>query len=220
MVLERETRHTGLRAMLNNSWSAKYLLPPPPHPIQLLVVLWGVQWGTALGWINKWLLESQDRQSSNPGKRWCEFCSNLSLYHWIASFPDKKTPELYQILAIFIPFFWMLTLWCPEVMPQLRVKYSLLQPASAQLSSFSLAQNMPCVYFPHHHAILSACPKSKQSKTKQSKNCFPLKIFRAAKTHDRLGMAGSDVCGWIGSIFPMGYNKGFILNLDTVQHSL
>lgn len=32
-------------------------------------------------------------------------------------------------------------------------------------------------------------------------------------------MAEWYVWSWIGSIFPMGYNKGFILNPDTVQHS-
>lgn len=46
------------------------------------------------------------------------------------------------------------------------------QFASAQLSSFSLAQNMPCICFPHYpHAPNQS--KAKQNKTKQKD--FPFK---------------------------------------------
>lgn len=111
--------------------------------------------------------------------------------------------EFWQLL--YLVFGWqlvLLTCWCPEVMPQQRVNHSLH-------SSLPL---LNCPHFHWHktcHVFASRTTpmlqiKAKQSKTKQSKKIFPLKNFRAAKTLDRLGMAGSDVCGWIGSIFPHG----------------
>lgn len=63
-------------------------------------------------------------------------------------------------------------------------------------------------------------PPLPKNKGKKKNLIFPSKSFRTIKTLGRFGMAESDMFGaGMDPFFPMGYNKGFILNLDTVQHS-
>lgn len=76
------------------------------------------------------------------------------------------------------------------------------------------------------HAISSATPHHTPAATTQQQNnqntliFFPLKSFTTIKTLGRFGMAESDMFGaGLDPFSPLGCNKGFILNLDTVQHS-
>lgn len=101
-------------------------------------------------------------------------------------------------------------------------------PFSAELSSFSLAQNMPgiCFLAPTCHFKCHLTPHSchhHPTTTKQPKHTDflpPLKSFRTTETLGRFGMAESDMSGaGLDPFFPLGCNKGFILNPDTMQHS-
>lgn len=100
-------------------------------------------------------------------------------------------------------------------------------PFSAELSSFSLAQNMPgiCFLLPTrrfkcHPTPHSCCHHPTTKQPKHTDFLPPLKSFTTIKTLGRFGMAESDMFGaGLDPFFPLGCNKGFILNLDTVQHS-
>lgn len=64
-------------------------------------------------------------------------------------------------------------------------------------------------------------PPNNNNKTTETHSFTPpLKYSRTIKTLGQFGMADSDMFeAGLDPFFPMGYNKGFILNLDTVQHS-
>lgn len=107
-------------------------------------------------------------------------------------------------------------------MPQLWVNYSLYSSSLlcwAVLIFIGTKMAMYLLFSPTCHF---KCPPPKnKGKKKNTKNLvFPSKSFRTIKTLGRFGMAESDMFGaGMDPFFPMGYNKGFILNLDTVQHS-
>lgn len=110
-------------------------------------------------------------------------------------------------------------LWVPRshatVMGHLQF---ILQFPSLLSSSFSLAQNMPCHVFFFPNVPFQVSLHKKTRKKKRALFLLP-KVSEPLKL-GRFGMAESDMFGaGMDPFFPMGYNKGFILNLDTVQHS-
>lgn len=113
-------------------------------------------------------------------------------------------------------------------MPQLWVNYSLYSSSLLCWAVFiftGIKHTMHLLPPPHMpfqvpHPPQKNIKHTRTHKTHQKNPLFsPLKCFRTIKTLGRFGMAEWYVWSWIGSIFPMGYNKGFILNPDTVQHS-
>ena len=114
-------------------------------------------------------------------------------------------------------------------MPQLRVNYSLRSSALlcwavlVFIGTKHARHLLPCPHMPfqvpphptlcRHHPTATKLPK-------HTDFLPPLKSFRTIKTLGRFGMAESDMFGaGLDPFFPLGCNKGFILNLDTVQHS-
>lgn len=113
----------------------------------------------------------------------------------------------------------------PEIMPQLWVNYSLYSSSLLYWAVFIFTGTKHAMHLlPLPPYAISRAPfpaKKYKTHTYTQKSLFflSLKCFRTIKTFGRFGMTEWYVWGWIGSIFPMGYNKGFILNPDTVQHS-
>lgn len=146
----------------------------------------------------------------------------LALPDWVVHSPDYKTPGLLESWqSSLLALGWqllLLTPWCPEVVPQLWVNYSLHSSSPlcwAVLIFIGTKDAMHLLFFSTCHFKYPPL----QNKTKLF-FFFPLKNVRAVKTLGRCGMAESDMFGaGLDPFFPMGYNKGFILNPDTVQYS-
>lgn len=160
-----------------------------------------------------------------------------SFPHWVVPSPGWKIPELSAFWqSSFLALGWqilLLTFWYPEVMPQLWVNYSLYSSSflcwailifiGTKHVMYLLSLLMPFQVTPPPQKNTTPPLQKKKRKTKKQLSFFfssSLKCFRTIKTLGRFGIAEWYVWGWIGSIFPIGYNKGFILNSDTVQHSL
>lgn len=105
-------------------------------------------------------------------------------------------------------------------MPQLWVNYSLYSQLPPLLSCPHFHWHKTCHVFAFFPSVPFQVPPLPKNKGKKKNLIFPSKSFRTIKTLGRFGMAESDMFGaGMDPFFPMGYNKGFILNLDTVQHS-